>query len=72
MRDVPVNIVESIGGIGIEAWRLFSRKWHPMTHAGCSQLVADIISFRTTKSDEVLSAQAKWEAEIAILQRDHK
>ena len=72
VKDISFNIVDSTEGNGIEAWRLLSRKWNPTTHARCAQLVAEIISFRISRNEEVLSSLVKWEAKISTLQRDHK
>ena len=71
-RGVSFSMVESTEGNGIEAWRLLSKKYNPTTHARCAQLVFDIMSFRISKSGDVLASLVKWEAEIASLQRDHQ
>ena len=71
-RDVSFCMAESTEGNGIEAWRLLSKKYNPTTHARCVHLVSDIISFRISKSDDVLTSLVKREAKIASLQSDHK
>ena len=72
MPGVSFTIVESSGGEGIEAWRLFSEKYNPRTHSRCVQLVLGITDHKIARLEDVLASVVRWEAQVAFLARDHK
>ena len=69
---VSFQVVNATNGNGLEAWRLLAKKFNPTTPASCVALMTQIINFRITKSEDVLSAIVRWESLLTTLSRDHK
>lgn len=53
---VSFQVVHATNGNGLEAWRQLATKFNPTTPASCVSLMTQIINFRITTSEDVLSA----------------